>query len=279
MFSRIRNVGTRVWHPSLLRNVASRSRAPPKSLLQRQAKRRGDMDSTTSSQLIVSSLKDIFSIFNPSGYSQEDEDLESNARKEAVAERIEHGELRSLYLQKFSAVRVSPSAKSDSSVNDLRIPTRSLTVMFPQLSQQDRELIDVSLGMIPKSTDWREIPLVQKQMLFYMGYGSYGPREGIKFFGSKPEDFTWQHAAKLGGQGLKAHKLPKTLITDVWKCTTSRQAQFDGMTRRLDPGTLTIALMGLIVAICATLEDYQQRRDVHGVVQVARFEETDTAAP
>ncbi|CEP63021.1 Gep7p LALA0_S07e00606g [Lachancea lanzarotensis] len=260
----------------LYRTAAPLAKSVPRSLLQRQAKRRGDIESSASSQLIVTSFKDIFAFFNPSGHSQEDEDTELAQNREAVIDRIEQGELRNLYLQRFSAIPIAAPSGSKDLVGDLRIPTQSLLQVFPQLSQQDREMIEVSLTMIPPSKDWREISPVQKQMLFYMGYGSHGPRSDLTFERSKPEDFTWQGRAKVGLPGQRIHRLPKTQTTDVWTCTPSRKTLLDSMTRRLDPGTLSVALIGLIVAVCATFKEYRQRQDDEAVAELAKFEEVET---
>ncbi|SCU81391.1 LAFA_0C04566g1_1 [Lachancea sp. 'fantastica'] len=273
-FAALRAIGFR---SRFYQTTASRSKSVPRSLLQRQAKRRGDIDSTASSQLIVTSFKDIFSFFNPSGLSQEDDDTELAQNKEAIIDKIEHGELRNLYLQRFAAVPMTAKTDCEDSVGDLKIPTQSMLQVFPQLSQQDRELIEVSLSMIPVSMDWKEISLVQKQMLFYMGYGSYGPRNDVTFVGPKPEDFTWQGPAKVGEPNQRTHRLPKSQITHVWTCTPSRRTFFDGMTKRLDPGTLSVAFIGLIVAVCATLKEYLQRQDDNAVAEVAQFEEVETS--
>lgn len=80
----------------------SQERTPPSSLLQRQAKRRGIQPTVAPSQLIVTSLKDIFSSFNPAGYAPEDEELEINQQREDTMRKIEHGDLRNLLLRKLA---------------------------------------------------------------------------------------------------------------------------------------------------------------------------------
>ncbi|SCU99627.1 LANO_0F02806g1_1 [Lachancea nothofagi CBS 11611] len=261
----------------LLCRYISVKRSPPRSLLQRQAKRRGDIDPSASSQLVVTSLKDIFSIFQPASQTQEDDEMESSLHTEKVIQRIETGELRRLYLQKFSARQVSESDGSPDLLDNLSIPGPSLIQNFPRLSQEDRELIDVAVNSIPPSIDWRQIPLIQKQVLFYIGYGSYGPRESVVFMGSKPQDFTWRHPAKSLGPGQKAHKLPKEQIINVWTCTPERRTHFDSMKKGLDPGTRAIALIGIMVAIWATFREYQQRSKDENMTQVAQFVDREVA--
>ncbi|SCU78116.1 LADA_0A03928g1_1 [Lachancea dasiensis] len=255
------------------RCLSTNLRTPPKSLLQRQAKRLGEAEQAQSSQLIVTSLKDIFSVFHPSGNSQEDDEVESFAKREKVMQRIDSGELRNLYLQKFSARRSGNLNAAEPSLNDLDIPPASLVQVYSRLTQQDRELIEVSLNCIPPNIHWKEIPWVQKQLLFYTGYGSYGPRENISFLGSKPEDFIWRHPAKVLKSEQKVHQLKKEQLQNVWTCIPQRKSRFDSMRTGLDPGTRMVAFIGIVVALLATFEDFQLYQDKESKSNVACFAE------
>lgn len=258
---------------------ASQSRSPPRSLLQRQAKRRGEAEAVAPSQLIVTSLKDIFSTFQPSGFTQEDDELEAVKQREDAMQRLENGELRELLLHKFGARRIPSTTETGNSVGDLRIPPRNINQAFHNLTTQERELIEVFQSLGTPSMNWRDVPLVSKQLQFYISFGSYGPREGITFLGSKPEDFIWSKTSRRLLPGQTVRKLPKDATTNTWTCIPSRKANFERMKKGLDPGTRIIAWLGILIVMIASVRDYKQRRDSEATVKVSEFTEQETSEP
>ncbi|CUS21264.1 LAQU0S02e09780g1_1 [Lachancea quebecensis] len=258
---------------------ASQNRPPPRSLLQRQAKRRGEVEAVAPSQLIVTSLKDIFSTFQPSGFTQEDDDLEAAKHKEEVIQRLENGELRELLLRKFGASRIPGTAEAENSIEDLRIPSQNISQAFHKLTKQELELIETFQSLVPPSMNWSNIPLISKQLQFYISFGSYGPREGISFLGSKPEDFIWRKTSKRLPPHQTVKRLSKHDMTNTWACIPSRKANLERMKKGLDPGTRIVAWLGILIVMIASLRDYKQRQDTEATVSVSEFIEQEAPSP
>ncbi|SCW00578.1 LAFE_0C07294g1_1 [Lachancea fermentati] len=256
-FSRNLNAGIR----SSLRHVSTR-RQPPRKLLQMQAKRNGDIDPRASSQLIVTSLRDIISMFQPSNSTQDDDELDAMIHREGIISRLETGELRQLLLHKFSAtsnIQNDITELSSSSLEDLIIPGRKIKDAFLSLTDHERELIETSLGLIPIEQDWDTIPFVQKQLAFYMGYGSYGPRLGISFEGRMPEDFSWKVPSSPKSPSSTIRKLPSSQKTNILTCIPLREKQFQQSFKTLDGGSRFIIWAAILVTLIAGWTDYQHR--------------------
>lgn len=236
------------------RRTYAKSRLPPRTLLQRQNKRLGieDKRASSSQQLIVSSLRDIMSMFQPSAITQDDEEMELLKKRDDIIRRIELGEFDRLMKQKFGAVEQGPIG--------LHIPSKSIKQAFLSLTDKDKQMVEVALDLIPPKASWDSVSHIHKQLSYYMSFGSYGPRESITFLGKKPEDFTW---LKPSGTSCSTpvKKLSHPELTDLLTCTDARRQQLDTGIRTLDTSSRIVLWSAIVVALVASFGDYKRRQD------------------
>ncbi|SCV01046.1 LAMI_0G09010g1_1 [Lachancea mirantina] len=259
--------------PGQFRTISSEQstthrRPPPRELLQRQALRDVKVAKPNSSQHIIASLKDIGSLFNPSASNSDDEEIELAEKRESIQRRIDSGELEQLLRTKLGMNKID-RATLDMQV--VEIPTKSITKAFPALTAKDRELLDTSLSLIPAKKSWKDIPFFQKQLLFYVGYGSYGARHGLTFIGAQPEDFLWTKRSKSLKHGDVVRRLSNDEKRNLRTCSSARNEQYQKAIRTLDPVSRAVVWLGLIASFSALICDFKRDDDEDATITAARF--------
>ncbi|QLG74325.1 hypothetical protein HG535_0G02090 [Zygotorulaspora mrakii] len=204
---------------TILRSYSAR--VPPKSLLAKQSNRLNKkIQPKDSSKLIVTSLRDIISLFQANSQSQEDDEIESINNKNYINQLIESGELERLAATKLSL---------DKSTN--KIPIEALVNKFPSFTNEEMEIIKEATH-IYNSKAWCEYPTYLKQLSYYLSFGSYGPRNDIPFvLNKKPIDFTFKNRSTT--KSAIAKRLNKDQLTNRFYVTEQRKHHFSPTT--LDP--------------------------------------------
>ncbi|AAS50522.1 AAR155Wp [Eremothecium gossypii ATCC 10895] len=227
------------------RTCALASRAVPKSLLERQARRTGSKvgASQEASKFVVASLRDIGSLFSGSS-SGDDEEQEALRLHSDTVSKLNSGELTEVVRQRYCVD------------NKDRCETRMLLTKYPGPARE-REMLQVATAEL-SARDWRKMPRVWQQVSYYHAFGSWGPRTGLSFVGRRPEDF---------------------FVTDqkgLWTCSAPRRAEYERSSRALDPASRAVLYAAALVAAVAALGDLWRRQDADRQVTVA---ELDLAEP
>ncbi|CCE64995.1 hypothetical protein TPHA_0J01740 [Tetrapisispora phaffii CBS 4417] len=173
-----------------LRGLHTQSRVPPRSLLIKQAIRLGKIKHPSNDQLISDSLKDLKAMFQPSASTQDDEDLDIIRKQNNVIVNVNNGKYTKLMVSKLGLVE-----------KDMKFEDASILINnFKKLSWDELQfIIDATEYQYPNDTNWNKLPVFIKQLQYYIGYGSYGPRESIPFAHSNgiPMDFTYNHSSRM----------------------------------------------------------------------------------
>lgn len=232
----------------------SSSRLPPKSLLVKQADRirRSKDGQAEGSKLMVSSLKDITSMFQANSETPEDEETEILNQQNYLRQQIESGELERL-LQKFNLEKSSNNSVS-------LMSTKLLIELFPKLNAQELELIREAVTM-NSNKNWHEIPQYIKQLQFYFAFGSYGPRLSIPFSArEKPLDFTFKVSSPVAKNGqTKVHKLNDAQLVNLHTITSQRSNIFQST--RLDPASRCVIWSAILVSIVVALQEWRIQQE------------------
>lgn len=229
----------------------SPSRLPPKSLMIKQADRirRSKDGQADGSKLMVSSLKDIASMFQANSDTPEDEEREILHQQNYLRQQLESGELRRLLQNKFGLDESS-----------LLMPTKLLIQNFPSLNAQQLELVQKAVT-IDSEKPWHEVPHYMKQLQFYLAFGSYGPRSGIPFSSrGKPLDFAFKIPSPVAQDNqTKIHKLNRSQLTNLRTITDQRSEIFQAT--RLDPASKSILWFAIIVSIIVGIQEWRFRQE------------------
>ncbi|QLQ82120.1 hypothetical protein HG537_0G03750 [Torulaspora globosa] len=240
----------------MLRLIRHQStRIPPKSLIIKQ-KKRLNQKPADNSNLIISSLRDVGSLFQTSSHSQDDEDLEQLANNSLLLERLNSGELENLLKKKFKFDELSGLLSTDEMVKN-----------FPQLKEDELELLKKA-NEVENGKSWSEVPNFIKQVQFYLSFGSYGPRDGMNFTVSeRPSDFTFLHRARSANDpNIPCKKLQRSEMVNLYAATPARQAFFDA--RSIDPISRLFVWSAVAVSIIVGWKEYQVRKNGESLVTV-----------
>ncbi|AET38590.1 Gep7p Ecym_3078 [Eremothecium cymbalariae DBVPG len=215
------------------------AKAVPKSLLYRQAKRTGSptISDGQRANLIIESLRDVGSLFYTS-YNDDDE-KDAILRHESIVAKLNSGELDVLIRHNYSSMHSAHCCDAN-----------LLRAKYPG-TPNECELLQGALDEY-NSQDWNKIPHMWKQLAYYHGYGSWGPRKGMSFLGRKPEDFF------------------VTTNRELWRCNEVRK-DYLKKAAELDPASRFIMLAAAIVAAIALAGDYRRRQDKNATVIEAHF--------
>ncbi|CAR26941.1 hypothetical protein ZYGR_0I02110 [Zygosaccharomyces rouxii] len=234
------------------------SRLPPKSLLIKQADRirRSKDGQADGSKLMVSSLKDIASMFQANAETPEDEEREILNQQNYLRQQIESGELERLLQDKFNL---------DESIS--LMSTNLLVQQFPKLNAQQVELIQEAVSM-DSNKHWNEIPQYMKQLQFYFAFGSHGPRLSIPFNSrEKPLDFAFKIPSPVTTDGqTKIHKLKPSHLVNLHTITDQRSKIFQ--TTKLDPATRCILWSAILVSIVFGVQEWRLQQDPQAKITV-----------
>lgn len=205
---------------------------------------------------MVSSLKDIASMFQASSDTPEDEEGEILDHKAYLRQLIENGELKRLLYDKFGL---------DSS--NQMLSTALLVANFPKLNDQQLDLIKESMVM-DLAGPWSEYAPYMKQLQFYLSFGSYGPREGLPFDSThRPLDFTFILPSQPATSSeTKVHKLNRQQLVDLYTITEGRKKLF--YPRGLDTGSRCVLWSAIVVAIIVTFQERQLQKESETKVNV-----------
>ncbi|CCD26733.1 Gep7p NDAI_0I01640 [Naumovozyma dairenensis CBS 421] len=151
---------------------------PPASLLKKRKIRLqnyngGGIDDSnnTPKDLIMTSLRDVWSLFQPNSMNQEDDDIiEKEKYLKLIFEKVESNHLLKLF-------KLSSSTAS--------IPTDLLESKFENISQIDKDVIELAISK-EATIGWNQWPIYLKQLDYYLKFGSYGPRSNIQFENAAP---------------------------------------------------------------------------------------------
>lgn len=240
----------------LLRLVRRQStRVPPKSLIIKQNKRLNQKPADNSN-LIISSLRDVGSLFQATSHTQDDDDLEQLANSTLLLERLNSGELESLLKKKFKYDESSGLLSTDEMVKN-----------FPHLKEDELELLKKA-SEVENAKPWSSVPNFVKQAQFYLSFGSYGPRDGMKFtLSERPSDFTFlRRASRASDPKIPCRKLQKSDMVNLYAATPARQAFFDG--RTIDPISRFFVWSAVAVSIVVGWKEYQVRKSGESFVTV-----------
>lgn len=236
----------------------SSSRLPPKSLLIKQADRirRSKDGQADGSKLMVSSLKDIASMFQANSETPEDEEREVLNQQNYLRQQIESGELRRLLQDKFGL---------DESVS--LMSTHLLIQQFPNLNAQQSELVQEAVTMY-SDKPWHEIPQYMKQLQFYFAFGSYGPRLSIPFSSrEKPLDFLFRIPSPVAKDGqAKIHKLNRSHLINLHTITDQRSRIFQAT--RFDPASRCIFWSAILVSMIVGIQEWRIHQDPQDKITV-----------
>lgn len=240
----------------MLRFVRHQStRVPPRSLIIKQNKRLNQKP-TDNSNLIISSLRDVGSLFQATSHTQDDDELEQLTDNTILLERLQSGELDRLLKTKF---------KFDDSTGLLS--TAEIIKSFPILKQDELNLLKKA-NELENAKPWANVPNYIKQAQFYLSFGSYGPRQGLDFtLSQRPSDFTFLHRAKTASDpSVPYRKLKPTEKVNLYKATPARQAFFNEKT--VDPVSRFFIWSAIAVSIAVGWKEYQVREDGESFVTV-----------
>lgn len=230
------------------------TRLPPKSLIIKQ-NRRLNKTPTDNSSLIISSLKDVGSLFQVSSQSQDDEDLEQLNNSTFLLQRLNSGELTNLLKSRFEI---------DESTGLLS--TSAMVKGFPRLKEDELELLKKG-NEVENLKPWSEIPNFMKQAQFYLSFGSYGPRSDLNFTASeKPADFTFLHRARSDHSGLPYRKLKPSEMVNRYAASPARKAFFNDKT--VDPVSRLFIWSAIVVSMFVGWKEYQVRKNGESLVTV-----------
>lgn len=239
----------------MLRSVRYQStRLPPKSLIIKQNNRLNKKN-TDSSKLVVSSLRDVGSLFQANSQTQEDDDLEALNHETYLLQQIESGELERLLKSKF---HYNESTQ--------RLSTAALVKNFLSLSKDELDLLQKA-NEVESVKPWFQTPQFMKQAQFYLSYGSYGPRQDIPFsVDKKPLDFTFLNRARTHDGPQLYRKLKKADLVNIYGVTSTRKRFFDDKT--VDPLSRFFIWTAIIVSAVVGWKEYKLREAGESVVTV-----------
>ncbi|QLL34998.1 hypothetical protein HG536_0H03740 [Torulaspora globosa] len=232
----------------MLRLIRHQStRIPPKSLIIKQNKRLNQKP-TGNSNLIISSLRDVGSLFQATSHTQEDDDLEQLTNSTLLLERLNSGELESLLKKKF-----------DFDESTGLLSTNEMVKSFPLLKEDELELLKKASD-VENEKPWSSVPNFIKQAQFYLSFGSHGPRDGMSFTVSeRPSDFTFLRRARSASDPrIPCRKLKKSEMVNLYAATPARQAFFDE--RTIDPISRLFVWSAVAVSIAVGWKEYQVRK-------------------
>lgn len=251
MHHSIKRVATRYY-------AQTSGRIPPKSLLVKQADRlkRSQGHEGEGSQLMISSLKDIASMFQASSDTPEDEEREMWDHRNHLRQLIEAGELNRLLQDKFGL----------KSPNRL-MSTALLMSQFPKLNNQQRDLIQEAVTMEPERS-WGKIAPYMKQLQFYFSFGSFGPRRGLPFDTThRPLDFTFILPSQTANNcKIKVHKLNRNQLVDLYSITKERKNIFNS--KNLDIGSRCVIWSAILLALMVAFQEQHLKEDPDAKVNV-----------
>lgn len=245
----------------MLRSVRYQStRLPPKSLIIKQHNRLNKA-SQDNSRLIISSLRDVGSLFQANSQTQEDDDLEALDQETYLLQQIESGEASRLLKSKF---QFDESRKL--------LSTGALERNFPHLDKDQLEVIK-KLNDIENVKPWSQIPAYVKQAQFYLSYGSHGPRKGIPFsINEKPLDSTFLHRGKTHSGSARFRRLKKDELVNLYLATPERQNYFND--RALDPLSRFFIWAAIAVSAVVGWDEYKSREAGESLVTVVDRDST-----
>lgn len=210
----------------MFRNIIryhSKARVPPKSLLKKQAIRINKKN-PDGSNLIITSLRDIVSLFQANSQTQEDDELEEMNHKAYLTQQIQSGELLKLLHEKFQLDERTQLLSTDLLVKN-----------FPSLTKNEFELVEEA-NELDNRKSWSQIPNHMKQLQYYLSFGSYGPRKDLPFSPlDKPLDFTFLHPSKapINDATCTYKKLKKNEMVNLYRITPFRKTHFSD--KAVDP--------------------------------------------
>lgn len=247
----------------MLRLVRYKStRLPPKSLIIKQNSRLNKKN-TENSKVVISSLRDVISLFQANSQTQEDDDLETLNHEMYLLQQIESGEVERLLKTKF---QIDESKQL--------LSTGALIKKFPQLSKDELELIK-KVNDLENIKPWSQIPQFVKQAQFYLSYGSYGPRLDLPFKANeKPLDFTYVNRARkqFGQEPYK--RLKKDQLVNIYEITPTRQKYFNDKT--VDPLSRFFIWTAIAVSAVVGWKEYKLREDGESLVTVVDKDSRET---
>ncbi|KAL6942508.1 hypothetical protein ACO0QE_003684 [Hanseniaspora vineae] len=268
-----------------LQRYASTNPKIPKSLLLKQEKRLTQSNLSAeelkhiekqklknqTSQLLITSLKDISGYFNPGGAASNEDDLEAE-HFDKLRKKYESGYLDRLLKEKFGVELQNIGISNTSTVNE-----KLWASSFENITFEDLEILNYYLDVVLLENyglKWNDIPKDLQRVLYYRAYGSYGPRNDLENTlatkQAKPQDFLWlKPSPSVFSQTtnintFKPHKLD--LISDIknvdlnkvqngwiniYECSDKRFNQWKNKFNKPDPGSkFVLYLMGVVSVYC-----------------------------
>ncbi|KAL6939299.1 hypothetical protein ACO0RG_003135 [Hanseniaspora osmophila] len=284
MYARRLFVQSKLGTKSFERYASTNSKVP-KSLLLKQEKRLTQSNLSAeelkqietqklknqTSQLLITSLKDISGYFNPGGATSNEDDLEAE-HFDKLRKKYENGYLDRLLKEKFGVELQNSDILIASNVNE-----KLWASSFENITFEDLEILNYYLDVVLLENygyAWSNLPKDLQRLLFYRAYGSYGPRNDLEnTFATKlvkPQDFLWLKPSPsvfsqtINISSRKPHKL--NLISDIknvdlskvgngliniYECSDKRFDQWKNKFNKADPGSkFVLYLMGVVSLFC-----------------------------
>ncbi|KAG0657414.1 Genetic interactor of prohibitin 7, mitochondrial [Maudiozyma exigua] len=167
----------------MLRQGIHTYRSVPSSLLLKQKKRllfpkHDDIEALDQlvpqqpelQNVLSNSMEDIFNLFKPNMFTEEDEQSLRKAREQNLLVRFQSGDFENLLRKEFGMKQQSLSLVS-------------LRNNFKNLKPDQLDLITFSMGKLLDAKDsWNNEPKYLKQLQYFLAYGNYGPRKDYNDF-------------------------------------------------------------------------------------------------
>lgn len=161
-------------------------RSPPRSLLEKQARRlqnkHGEDDAVSNvntQELLSNSMDDILNLFKPNAMSEVDETLLRKNYDATLDKLLTSGQFDDLMKHKFQMIN-----------GTLNID--ALNKQFKILKPLELDLLNFAMTKLTKpEDDWNKMDTHLKQLQYYFAYGSYGPRENYNDFKKDSNETKW----------------------------------------------------------------------------------------